>query len=97
MTNTSPIVINPNDTRIYNGDRVYLQKGEWKCWKSPTGAHYWLLNETYGHCKYCYKTCKAEEQTVESAWSFYLMTNWDDYYASYQQAKKRIIGGADVQ
>ncbi len=99
MGNTSPIVLSPNDTRIYNGDTVYLRKGYWRCKYSDTGAHKWLLDETDGYCSVCHvlysEVYGKIEITLPEAWAFYLMTNWDDYWASYQQAKKRIIGGAE--
>jgi hypothetical protein len=31
----------------------YLAEGQWKCSKSPTGAHYWVVVRRIMTCKYC--------------------------------------------
>ncbi|MBA7582178.1 hypothetical protein ES708_24098 [subsurface metagenome] len=39
----------------------YLKSGVWKCSKSPTGAHYWIIRGEMMRCKYC-----GEERQVQS-------------------------------
>jgi len=38
-------------------DKQYMDKGDWKCDKSPTSAHYWIITkERIGKimtCKHC--------------------------------------------
>jgi len=41
-----------------NPEHSYLKSEEWKCTKSPTGAHFWKeTSKEYGlglfHCQYC--------------------------------------------
>ena len=39
--------------KIYQRDLAYYLAGEWKCKKSPSGAHYWVGDEFTTTCKYC--------------------------------------------
>ncbi len=41
----------------------YLANGEWKCRKSPTGAHYWLIVNEGMTCRYCSKHKDLEKYT----------------------------------
>ena len=34
-------------------DKEYLESGNWKCSKSPSKAHYWLISDGDMKCKYC--------------------------------------------
>lgn len=40
------------------GHKGYLQKREWVCEKSPTGAHWWVgsFDSPDFECKYCHET-----------------------------------------
>jgi hypothetical protein len=49
-----------------SGDREYLSSGRWKCDKSPSGAHYWIIHTYQMTCKYC------DERKLASATNF----NW---------------------
>jgi hypothetical protein len=42
-------------------NREYIESGRWKCDKSPSGAHYWLIHQQQMTCKYCnsYKEVNA--------------------------------------
>ena len=55
-------------------DKEYFESGRWKCAKSPTGRHDWLIEHTVdrliGTCKYCsrkklYKEVTYGEWVVE--------------------------------
>ena len=35
--------------------KKYLESDVWKCRKSPTGAHHWIVTESKERCKYCHK------------------------------------------
>ena len=41
----------------------YLANGQWKCRKSPTGAHYWLIVNQGMTCKYCSEHRPFEKST----------------------------------
>jgi hypothetical protein len=47
-----------------SGDREYLASDRWKCGKSPSGAHYWIIRTYQMTCKYC------DERKLASATSF---------------------------
>lgn len=32
---------------------LYLAEGQWKCVKSPTGAHHWIVTGHNMTCKHC--------------------------------------------
>jgi hypothetical protein len=40
----------------------YLANGQWKCRKSPTGAHYWLIVNQCMTCRYC-----SEHRTFDNS------------------------------
>jgi hypothetical protein len=35
------------------GDKEYITSDRWKCEKSPSGAHYWIIYSYEMTCKYC--------------------------------------------
>ena len=37
----------------FKPDREYIVSGEWKCEKSPSGAHHWIRHDSVWICKYC--------------------------------------------
>jgi hypothetical protein len=49
-----------------SGDKEYLSSGRWKCEKSPSGAHFWIIHIYQMTCKYC------GEKKLTSATSY----NW---------------------
>jgi hypothetical protein len=34
-------------------NKEYIDSGVWKCGKSPSGAHHWIISQDYMICKYC--------------------------------------------
>ena len=47
-----------SDTEYYPGKldhERYLKSGSWKCEKSSTGAHYWMVDSHEMQCKHCLK------------------------------------------
>jgi hypothetical protein len=36
-----------------SGDKEYLISGRWKCEKSPSGAHHWMVARYEMTCRYC--------------------------------------------
>lgn len=36
-----------------SGDREYVASGKWKCEKSPSGAHYWIVLHNQMTCRHC--------------------------------------------
>jgi hypothetical protein len=36
-----------------SGDKEYFNSERWKCGKSPSGAHYWIIHAYQMTCKYC--------------------------------------------
>jgi hypothetical protein len=38
-------------------NREYLESDRWKCKKSPSGAHHWIISGQQMICKYC-DSCK---------------------------------------
>ena len=41
----------PPDLRKENEE--YLKSDRWKCQKSKTGAHHWIILNRTGQCKHC--------------------------------------------
>jgi hypothetical protein len=41
----------------------YLANGQWKCRKSPTGAHYWIIVNQGMICRYCSEHRALEKST----------------------------------
>ena len=41
---------------------IYLKSGIWKCEKSPTGIHYWIIEHRKGQCKYCGRIRKLDNR-----------------------------------
>jgi len=37
----------------FKPDKEYIKAGEWKCEKSPTGAHHWIRHDSVWICKHC--------------------------------------------
>jgi len=37
----------------FKPDSEYIASGEWKCGKSPSGAHHWIRHDSVWICKYC--------------------------------------------
>jgi len=35
------------------GDREFIASDRWKCEKSPSEAHYWIIQRYQMTCKYC--------------------------------------------
>jgi len=33
--------------------RAYVESGDWRCDKSPTGAHHWIISNGTQRCVYC--------------------------------------------
>ena len=53
---TGILSISSNPWRNYNpkfDDKEYLESGRWKCEKSSTGAHHWIIVGKKAECKYC--------------------------------------------
>jgi len=42
--------------------RRYVESGVWKCSKSPTGAHYWIIESRVMVCKYCKERRKVPRE-----------------------------------
>jgi hypothetical protein len=42
-----------------SGDKEYLTSDRWKCGKSPSGAHYWIIHAYQMTCKYCEESKSA--------------------------------------
>jgi hypothetical protein len=36
-----------------SGDKEYLASGRWKCEKSPSGAHHWVVQSYEMTCRFC--------------------------------------------
>jgi hypothetical protein len=36
-----------------SGNEEYLTSGRWKCEKSPSGAHHWIILQNEMTCRYC--------------------------------------------
>jgi hypothetical protein len=36
-----------------SGDREYISSDRWKCAKSPSGAHHWIIQNYQMTCRYC--------------------------------------------
>jgi hypothetical protein len=36
-----------------SGDQEFMASDRWKCSKSPSGAHYWIIQSGQMTCKYC--------------------------------------------
>jgi len=34
-------------------NKEYIDPGRWKCEKSPSGAHYWIISQDQVSCKHC--------------------------------------------
>jgi hypothetical protein len=34
-------------------NKEYFDSGNWKCDKSPSGAHHWIIIQPHMKCKYC--------------------------------------------
>ena len=45
------MVVNYENGKVI--DKEYIDSGSWKCDKSPSGAHHWIINEDQMECKYC--------------------------------------------
>ena len=57
-----------NNTKIENISHAqYVESETWKCNKSPTVAHHWIINGNMMKCKYCheekYKTQQPEPRS----------------------------------
>ena len=42
----------------------YIKNENWKCSKSPTSAHHWIVSGGYSECKYCHKIEKVEYRSI---------------------------------
>lgn len=36
-----------------SGDQEFMASNRWKCIKSPSGAHYWIIQGYQMTCKFC--------------------------------------------
>jgi hypothetical protein len=36
-----------------SGDKEFIASDRWKCDKSPSEAHYWIIHSYHMTCKYC--------------------------------------------
>ena len=36
-----------------SGDKEFIASNRWKCDKSPSEAHYWIIHSYQMTCKYC--------------------------------------------
>ena len=45
--------MNRNLTNNTTINKEYVYSGNWKCDKSPSGAHYWIVSKDHMVCKYC--------------------------------------------
>ena len=43
-------------------DKKYIESGVWKCSKSPTGAHHWVIIGRQAKCKYCLKEEQLDDK-----------------------------------
>ena len=53
---TNVLSISSNPWQRWNpkiNDKTYLESGRWKCEKSPSGAHHWIIKDGKTKCKYC--------------------------------------------
>ena len=53
---TGGLSLSSNPWRRYNpklDDKEYLDSDRWKCEKSPTKAHHWIIAGRKAECKYC--------------------------------------------
>ena len=46
-----------------HADKIYYKSGRWKCDKSPSGAHYWLVRTHDMECKYCHEVRQLKQVT----------------------------------
>jgi hypothetical protein len=46
----------PKNLNMGPMDRDYVDSGNWKCGKSPTGAHHWVISQSEMTCKHCTET-----------------------------------------
>jgi hypothetical protein len=36
-----------------SGEKEYVASGSWKCDKSPSGAHHWIIEHNQMTCRHC--------------------------------------------
>ena len=46
----------PKNLNMGPMDRDYIDSGNWKCVKSPTGAHHWIVSQNQMTCRHCKKS-----------------------------------------
>lgn len=72
---------------VLDDNTVYLMEQKWRCGKSSTGAHKWMLGVTDGHCSECgalYSEVYGKiNGIVDSAWALYF--NSEQLDTDYQQ------------
>jgi hypothetical protein len=47
-------------------NKEYLSSERWKCEKSPSGAHHWIVRQCRMTCKYCCENRLVQEQNSHS-------------------------------
>ena len=50
-----------------SGDREFIASNRWKCEKSPSEAHHWIIHHYEMTCKYC--NCVKSINTDRFGWS----------------------------
>jgi hypothetical protein len=48
-------------------NKAYLNSERWKCDKSPSGAHHWIISQGQMNCKYCCENRLVQEHNSHSA------------------------------
>jgi len=74
----------PEDARAKN--KKYIDSGSWKCDKSPSAAHYWVICRG-GHmiCKYCAENRQIQAQPDKTPVQINL--NWHKWNKFYHKSK----------
>jgi hypothetical protein len=54
-----------NSIRVYS-EKVYLESGNWKCEKSPTGAHHWFILQHQMTCQHCSLIRELDDPQIKS-------------------------------
>ncbi len=47
-------------------NREYIESDRWRCNKSPSGAHHWIIHSQEMTCKYC--DLSKQINSASSAW-----------------------------
>jgi len=54
-------------TMNVSDNKEYIESSRWKCDKSPSGAHHWIVSNHQMTCKYC--NCNKQADITGPGWS----------------------------